>query len=108
MGNRCGTLASIVLIVLIAQSTAASAIDRERARALETLVRQDCGSCHGMTLKGGLGPDLRPARLASVPQEKLARLILDGVPGTAMPPWRSLLSDEDALWIASYLKEATE
>jgi cytochrome c55X len=30
-------------------------------------------------------------------------VILDGVPGTAMPPWRPLLSEADALWIADYL-----
>lgn len=76
----------------------------DRARALETLVRQDCGSCHGMSLKGGLGPDLLARRLASVPTDYLANVILDGVPGTPMPPWRGLLSEQDATWIANFLK----
>jgi cytochrome c55X len=71
--------------------------------ALERLVRQDCGSCHGMTLKGGLGPALRASRLAGKPADALAQIILDGVPGTPMPPWRPLLSEADALWIANYL-----
>jgi cytochrome c55X len=70
---------------------------------LERLVRQDCGSCHGMTLKGGLGPDLRATRLAGRNKAEIARIILDGVPGTAMPPWRPLLSEGEALWIANYL-----
>jgi cytochrome c55X len=70
---------------------------------LERLVRQDCGSCHGMTLKGGLGPDLRATRLAGRDKAEIARIILDGVPGTAMPPWRPLLSEDEALWIANYL-----
>ena len=30
---------------------------------------------------------------------------IDGVPGTAMPPWRPLLTEEEALWIADYLLE---
>ncbi len=71
--------------------------------ALERLVHQDCGSCHGMTLRGGLGPDLRPAALAQYTPETLETVILDGIPETAMPPWRDLLSDEEARWIAEYL-----
>ena len=35
-------------------------------------------------------------------------IILDGVPGTAMPPWRPLLSEGEALWIARYLLTAAE
>jgi cytochrome c55X len=76
----------------------------DRAKALEVLVRQDCGSCHGLTLKGGLGPELSANRFDGVPPEAIAALILDGVPGTPMPPWRGLLSEQDALWIADYLK----
>ena len=71
--------------------------------ALRRLVHQDCGSCHGLTLKGGLGPDIRAERLAGTPPDALAEIILDGIPGTAMPPWRPLLSDDDARWIADYL-----
>ncbi|MBK0399465.1 cytochrome c [Limibaculum sp. M0105] len=75
----------------------------DRAQALERLVVQDCGSCHGLTLKGGLGPDIRAETLAGTEPESLAAIILDGVPGTAMPPWRPLISEEDARWIAEYL-----
>jgi len=73
------------------------------AAALERLVRQDCGSCHGMTLKGGLGPDIRPEAIAHYTPEALKMRILDGVPGTAMPPWRPLITDAQAAWIADYL-----
>ncbi len=71
--------------------------------ALERLVLQDCGSCHGLTLKGGLGPDIRPESLEHYEAEVLAGVILDGIPGTAMPPWRPLLSEDEAAWIADYL-----
>lgn len=77
-----------------------------RATELERLVRQDCGSCHGMTLKGGLGPDLRAETLAGTAPETLAQIVLDGIPGTAMPPWRPLLTEGEALWIAEYLLNA--
>ncbi len=74
-----------------------------RAAELERLVLQDCGSCHGMTLKGGLGSDLRPQTLAGKSVDLLAEIVLDGVPGTAMPPWRPLLTEDEARWIATYL-----
>ena len=77
----------------------------ERARALIHLVRQDCGSCHGMTLKGGLGKPLLPENLADRDAEALADIILDGIPDTPMPPWSGQLNREEALWIARKLKE---
>jgi len=76
----------------------------ERSRELTALVREDCGSCHGMTLKGGLGAPLTPHDLAEKDVTSLAAIILDGVPGTPMPPWRGLLSEADANWIAERLK----
>ncbi len=77
--------------------------DAPDADRLLRLVHQDCGSCHGMTLKGGLGPDLRRETLADWDAEGLAWVILDGVPGTAMPPWRGLVTEAEARWIADYL-----
>ena len=71
--------------------------------ALKRLVHQDCGSCHGLTLKGGLGPDLRPQNLEHYDVDDLAGVILEGIPGTAMPPWGPLISVEAANWIAQYL-----
>lgn len=82
----------------------APAFAAERSRELTALVREDCGSCHGMTLKGGLGAPLTPHDLADKDTTSLAAIILDGVPGTPMPPWRGLLSEADANWIAERLK----
>lgn len=70
---------------------------------LINLVHQDCGSCHGLTLKGGLGPDIRPGSLSHYDIETLSIVVLDGIPETAMPPWRPLLSETDAERIAEYL-----
>jgi len=72
---------------------------------LSNLVRQDCGSCHGLTLKGGLGKPLTVESLAAWDRDQLAAIILDGVPGTPMPPWRPLLTEADARAIANMLKE---
>lgn len=83
---------------------ATAAIPPQRAAELEHMVIQDCGSCHGLTMKGGLGKPITPADLAGFDTEGLAAIILDGIPGTAMPPWRPLISEADARWIADYLK----
>jgi len=82
----------------------ASALSSTRQNELKRLVRQDCGSCHGMSLKGGLGKSLLPADLKNFSTKELAQIILDGINGTPMPPWRGLLSDPEANWIAANLK----
>ena len=76
-----------------------------RQAQLAHLLTQDCGSCHGLTLAGGLGPALTPDALDGKPAEYLALVILHGRPGTAMPPWRPFLTPAEADWIARRLKE---
>ena len=71
--------------------------------ALQRLVHQDCGSCHGLTLKGGLGPDIRAETIEHYDADVLQSVILDGIPDTAMPPWRPLISEAEAARIADYL-----
>lgn len=92
----------VALALALAASCAQAA---DRAGELTALVREDCGSCHGMTLKGGLGAPLLPSDLEGKDAEFLAAIILDGVPGTPMPPWRGLISEADARWIAERLKQ---
>ena len=74
-----------------------------RQKELVHLVRQDCGSCHGMTLKGGLGPALLPETLRDKPAEGLAATIYYGRPGTPMPPWKQFMSEAEAAWIVDKL-----
>jgi len=68
------------------------------------MVRQDCGSCHGMTMKGGLGPALEPRAVAQKDAEQMRHVILHGRPGTPMPPWKDFLTEEEARWIVEMLK----
>jgi len=72
---------------------------------LANLVRQDCGSCHGLTLRGGLGKPLTADRLAQWDDDQLRHIILNGVPGTPMPAWRPLLTEAEAGWIVDVLKQ---
>ncbi len=75
----------------------------ERQQALVRMVRQDCGSCHGLHLTGGLGPALTPEALADKPLDSMVATIYGGRPGTPMAPWKAMLSEADALWIAQQL-----
>lgn len=97
---------SLVALAMLTLPAAAD-IPPGRTAELEHMVLQDCGSCHGLTLKGGLGRPLTQAALTHADRDGLALIILDGVPGTAMPPWRPLLTEAEALWIADFLKGDT-
>ena len=77
----------------------------ERQRALVHLVRQDCGSCHGMTLQGGLGPALTPEALRDKPVDSLVAVVYSGRPGTPMPPWKRFMTEAEAAWIVEQLME---
>ena len=75
----------------------------ERRKELIHLVRQDCGSCHGMTLQGGLGPSLKPEALREKPVDSLVATIYGGRPGTPMPPWHRFLTEDEARWVVDQL-----
>ena len=92
---------------LLAQ-TPVDNIEQSRQAELLHLLIQDCGSCHGLTLKGGLGPALLPENLTGKPVSFLTYTILNGRPGTAMPPWKGLLKPEEAEWIAAKLVKGVQ
>lgn len=94
---------AFALIVMITPASAGE-VAPDFAK-LANLVRQDCGSCHGLTLKGGLGKPLTVEQLRPWDRDQLVHIILDGIPGTPMPPWRSLLTEREAQWIADRLKQ---
>lgn len=98
---------SLLAVCLFAGPSYAAEVSTPRAAELRNLVRQDCGSCHGLTRKGGLGPDIRTQTLAGRDPEELADIIKYGMGGTAMPPWGPLLNDSDIAWIAEYLLKDT-
>ena len=100
---RASLMAGVLLFPVIAPAD--TGVDAQRQAQLTHLLRQDCGSCHGMTLKGGLGSPLLPTNLAGKPDELLIDTILNGRPDTAMPPWRAELSREEATWLVEQLRK---
>lgn len=104
---RTGVAVPVLGLLMLALPAAApagtDAADPQRRAALLHMVRQDCGSCHGLTMKGGLGPPLLPVTLKGKDRAGLAYTILYGRPGTAMPPWKDFVSEAEAHWIVEQL-----
>ena len=105
--NRFGLNAlkyrGLVAVLVLVPALGVSGTPKTKAE-LANFVIQDCGSCHGLTFKGGLGPPLRPSDLETLPETAIEAIIREGVPGTAMPPWKALLTDQEIAWISQQLK----
>lgn len=97
-------LLAAALLLLAGTAFSQQPPEEGRRRELVRLVRQDCGSCHGLTLQGGLGPPLTAAALAEKPVESLVATVLNGRPGTPMPPWKRFLNEDEAQWIVAQLR----
>lgn len=98
--RRMAALAAFILPA----TALAEAPGAARQQELLHLLRHDCGSCHGLTMKGGLGPPLVPEALAGKDDAMLIEAILDGRPGTPMPPWRTQLRPAEAGWLVKALR----
>ncbi len=97
-------LAMLALAAVCTTALAGAPAPARRAEILH-LLRQDCGACHGLTLKGGLGPSLEPAALAAKDADQLSFVILQGRRGTPMPPWGAFLTQAEARWMVEQLKK---
>lgn len=94
----------LLLLLLPAWPAWSGEIPPERQQALRELLKQDCGACHGLTLKGGMGPALLPETLEGKSDDFLADTILNGRQGTAMPPWRPFMKRDEAMWLIGILR----
>lgn len=103
MPRRLAT--SAVIATLLGAAAHAGDLGTDDIARLSEFVRQDCGSCHGLTLKGGLGSPLLPKDIAHYDKKTLTEVILYGVPTTAMPGWDGVIDRDEAEWIADALKD---
>ena len=76
-----------------------------RQQELLNMLKHDCGSCHGLPPKGGLGPSLMPDSLADKSDALLIAAIRDGRAGTAMPSWKPFLTDREIAWMVGRLRQ---
>ncbi|WP_310385321.1 cytochrome c [Roseateles sp.] len=78
--------------------------DAPRQQQLLHMLKQDCGSCHGLRMTGGLGPALTREAMQRLPLASVSAAIYHGRPGTAMPPWKTMLKADEAEWLAAWLQ----
>lgn len=93
----------LIIALVFSTSAIASEPSVKRQQELRNMLLHDCGSCHGLTLKGGLGPSLLPEALLNKSDEFLVYTILEGRKGTAMPPWKPFVTEQEALWMVQKL-----
>jgi cytochrome c oxidase cbb3-type subunit III len=88
----------------------------DQERRGETLYQQNCAFCHAAdgTSRNWIGTFLEPHPrdltspeiMASMTRERLASAIKEGLPGTSMPAWKSVLSEADIQALISYISRA--
>lgn len=93
---------SILSLCVFLSDAFAELTDAQQSQ-LNNLLIHDCGSCHGLKRNGGLGPALHANQMQKYSVDALIAVILEGIPGTAMPPWRGLLSEDEARYLAQEL-----
>jgi cbb3-type cytochrome c oxidase subunit III len=72
------------------------------------LFKQKCSMCHGADGKGYAAlktPDFTDSKVqASLTDEEITKIIKNGKPGTAMPPFKDSLSDDQIKSLVTYLR----
>jgi ABC-type amino acid transport substrate-binding protein len=99
------TLPGILAHYGIAQASTPSAgapLSAELRAARSTYLTQ-CSQCHGVDAKGTAAAANLHVFKGS--EEDFLRVVRNGRPGTAMTPWKGLISDDDIRAIARYLKQ---
>ena len=94
----------MLLLILIPDYVLAFEPTPGRQHELLNLLKHDCGACHGLKLKGGLGPSLLPEDLADKSNEYLLETIQEGRPDTAMPPWKKFINKDESLWLIETIR----
>jgi mono/diheme cytochrome c family protein len=76
----------------------------------QTLYLKDCSACHGVrgdantVAATALAPAPTNFKLEQPDTDYIVKVLQDGVPGTAMPPWNSKLSESDCMALAAFVR----
>jgi putative heme-binding domain-containing protein len=99
------TSVSTAAVTLLAGASLAARTDGQAgaARAGAALYAAECADCHGADATGARGPDLTRLWSAGPADERVARAIRAGIPGSIMPP--STASDAEIRALTAYLKD---
>ena len=91
--------------LLPVNSRPAAVVAGGRGNAAASLFATNCAPCHGTDLAGGRAPTLFSERLlASNDDDALVAKIRDGVPNTAMVPFKGTLDDQQIWQLVAYIR----
>lgn len=96
-----GSLATGLWIALVPANAVG---DSERGKAL---YEKNCQGCHGKTGLGlgGATPNLADAeRMRKTSDAELFEIVSNGRPGTGMPAWAKVLSEQDRWNVVRYVR----
>lgn len=88
-----------------APAKAAPAVSKEIMEKGEKIYFDRCAGCHGTLRTGATGPKITPDRTRELGTEALKTTIANGRPGTAMPPWKQFLSEDEINTMALYIQQ---
>lgn len=92
--------------VVLAQATGETAALPPELRAARSTYLTQCSQCHGVDAKGtAAASDLRSFKGT---EDDFLRVVQIGRRGTAMTPWKGLISDDDIRSIARYIKRLSD
>lgn len=80
---------------------------QETRREIGGVYQQNCASCHGRELQGGLASSLLDAKweFGDGSDESIARVIREGIPDTDMIAWRDELSEAEIRALVVFMRE---
>lgn len=93
-----------MLLALFASSSFAAEPSAEKQAEIKRLLQNTCSSCHGVDLKGAIGPALKPETLGSKSDELLIDTIYNGRKGTMMSSWKASMNKDEIAWLVGILK----
>jgi cytochrome c oxidase cbb3-type subunit 3 len=79
--------------------------DPAKVQQGKAIYAKNCASCHGDNAKGGIGPNLADGTWLHGDGSPAAilKVVREGVAEKGMPPWGSLLKDEETLMVSAYV-----
>jgi cytochrome c55X len=94
----------LFLLLLTSGNCFAVEPSAEKQAEIRTMLKNTCSACHGVDLKGAIGPALKPETLANKADEMLIDTIYNGRKGTMMSSWKAMMNKDDIAWLVGVLK----
>ncbi|KAB8029967.1 cytochrome c [Fluviispira multicolorata] len=78
--------------------------DKDKIKSGKQIYASNCGSCHGMSGQGGVGPNLTDDFwIAGDTYADVQKIIEEGEPAKGMPGWKSILGDKKIQDLVIYI-----